>query len=221
MAKVYKRKVHKKRVPKMNTLSAVKHVAKKAFLGVTALRGIINSEKKAFDVINSGTSIDYNGTVVNLSAIAQGDNYNDRTGNSILAKSLQFRYTFTADATVSTTSVRVIIFQDTMSLGTVPAPGDVLTTVGASHTICSCYSRIFSLQHRFKILYDKVQGLSNTSAQLFNASEYLPLNDHIKYTGTAGTDEARNQLYVLFLSQRVTSNLPIVQYHSRLLYYDN
>lgn len=230
---VYKRKTArpykagKKPVKKRSTFSRVVggaktafRLARKAYSGYKYLRGMINCEKHFIDTLQAGALISWSGTVTALSASAQGDNINNRVGDSILAKYLTFRYSCTMDSALSTTAVRWIIFQDTMSLGTIPSASDVLTTTGAANAVVSLLNIQNALQGRFRILFDKTVALSNTGNKQFISDEVIPINDHIKYTSTAGTDEGRNMLYLLTICD-VNASDPTVAWSARLAYYDN
>lgn len=201
---------------------SVKDMALKAWKGVKMMRGIINSEKKHHLTNSSGQNIDYNGTVVQLSDISQGDTISTRSGNSILAKSLYYNYNIGAVAAGTNIFCRVMVIQDTMNLGSAPAPGDVLTTVGAIHAPSSTLQITYAAQRRFKVLYDHMHRFSNGGSISGGDMGVIKLgNTHIKYTSTTGTDEGRNQLYVLFISNLVTTNLPNINFHFSLTYYDN
>lgn len=210
----------KKKTKKVTSWTAVKHLATKAMKGVNFVKGIVNAEKKYNDVTQTG-AVDYNGSVVALSAVSQGDTSSTRNGNSILAKGLQVRYQVFPDMTAANqTRLRMLIFQDTMSLGTIPSPGDVLENVGASTAPQSPYKYINATQYRFKILYDKTHNISNVSNG-HTVDEKFIVNDHIKFTGTTGTDEGRNMLYSLVISDRVTTLTPYLNMTTRLSFYDN
>ncbi len=195
-------------------------VAKHAMYGIKALREIVNSEKNMLDSNQPGVTVDYNGAVASVSALSQGDGIGARHGNSVLAKSLHLRLSIEGAATPHT-QFRMMMFMDTMGLGTIPSPGDVLASIGSSYSTTTNLTIINAYQFRFKILLDKVITLSENGKNIANRNFYVKLNNHIKWTGTAGTDEGRNQLYVLYISNRVTTLLPTLQYNCRLQYYDN
>lgn len=213
--KPYRRRVRK--TP--SAWSSAKNLATKAWQGYKYLRGMINCEKHFLDT-NVAGSVSQSGSISALSALSQGDNINARIGDSILAKYLNIRYTWVMDSTIPTTLCRLMVFQDTMSLGTIPAASDVLEVTGTPPGVVSLLKISNALQGRFKILYDKSVALSAQGPACFITDEIIPINDHIKYTSTAGTDEGRNMLYALFICN-VSSNLPSLTLTTRLAYYDN
>lgn len=205
------------------TISRVKStyaLAKQAYSGFKYLRGMINCEKKFFDATSSA-SINNSGDVSVLSSISQGDDTNQRNGDSILAKYVDLRFSWIMNAADPVELVRTIVFQDTMSLGTIPSVGDVLSLAGTSADVLSMLNLIGARQHRFKILHDESYTLCSTGSQAVQKSVVIPLNDHIKFTGTVGGDEGRNMLYILNISSSTGANRPTVTYRSRLAYYDN
>lgn len=205
------------------TISRVKStyaLAKQAYSGFKYLRGMINCEKKFYD-ISGNLSINNTGDVSTLSGISQGDDTNQRNGDSILAKYLDLRFSWVMNAADPVEMVRTIVFQDTMSLGTVPAVGDVLTLVGTSTDVLALLNLVGARQHRFKILHDESYTLCSTGTQAVQKNLVVPLNDHIKFTGTVGSDEGKNIVYILNISSSTGANKPTVTWKSRLAYYDN
>jgi len=117
--------------------------------------------------INNGQALtvaDWDGEVVLLSGVAQGDTALTRSGRKINLSSLSMRYQWDivppTDGSSAVTTVvrpkfvRVIVFQDKLGDGTVPTPDNVLQTIGVSN---------ISVQHleytqidRWRILHDKV-----------------------------------------------------------------
>lgn len=219
-------KAGKKPMKKRSTFSRVVggaktafRLARKAYSGYRYLRGMINCEKHFLDT-NVAALQSWTGSVTALSATAQGDNITNRIGDSILAKYLTLRYSWIMDTALSSTICRLIIFQDTMSLGTIPAASDVLTTTGSAPAVLSLLNIQNALQGRFKILYDKTVALSLGGPVAFATDEVIPINDHIKYTSTTGTDEGRNMLYALAICN-VNASDPTLTMNARLAYYDN
>lgn len=207
--------------PKVDTWDAVKHLAVKAWDGVKFLKEILNAELKKTDFTLLAQPVSYNGYVQHLSNIAQGTSRTSRNGISIYAKSIFMRGTVQADDTPNTNHVRLMVVMDTMNTGTTPTGADVLDGVGAINTPFSPLKQTSS--GRFKVLWSKIFALSKVSnySQVFKA--YIPLNKHIKYTGTLGTDEQKNQIYLMAFSgvAPASGNEPTVTTYERISFYDN
>lgn len=211
------RKPARRRTP--SAWSSAKNLAVKALKGFRYLKGMINCEKHFSDT-NVAALQSWSGTVTPLSALSQGDNIGNRIGDSILAKYLNLRYSWIMDTVLSSTICRLIIFQDTMSLGTIPSASDVLAVTGSAPAVLSLLNLQYAVQGRFKVLYDKTVSLNNYGGVAYATDEIIPINDHIKYTSTAGTDEGRNMLYALSICN-VNANDPTLTMTARLAYYDN
>lgn len=188
---------------------------------VTYLAGMVNSEKMYFDTTASA-NYDFSGAVVPITNIAAGDDEGNRTGNSILGKSIYFQLTaskLTAN-TNPTNNVRIIIVQDKLNTGTAPTWGDLIATgnLGTGYAVLSP----LNIDHtvRYKILMDKRMTLSTNGTQGTISRKYIKMHTHINYTGTAATDYYKNNIYVFIISDQSTS-APLVNFIARFAYHDN
>lgn len=194
-----------------NIGSAARYAAR----GVNFLKGIINSELKRFSLTNS-VNVDTTGAIVHMTAIAQGDDVDGRDGNSILAKYTTHHLQMSMNPSATGTIIRIMLFIDTESTaGTPPTLAQLLQT--ASSTISPINS---DYTQRFTVLFDDVYDLSINGDRVINHKHYNPLNFHIKYTGTAGANYDKNQLFLFYVSNEAT-NTPILNYYSRTAFYDN
>lgn len=192
----------------------VADMAYNAWKSARFLRGIINSEKKQIDVIvptNQSTTA----TVKHLSAVAQGDTINQRNGRSILAKSIELRLRVALNASAASTVLRYVIFQDLNNTGTSPTAAQIgITTVDALRLLDGVAEK------RFKILLDKRLYVGNGTAEQNNYNFFKKLDHHIRYSGTAATDEGQNTLWSLTVSNEST-NVPALAGSTRIRFYDN
>lgn len=196
------------------------------------LATLVNVEDKIFDVDGSaGTIVTNTATVVNLSNIAQGTDYFNRTGNSILGQKMEFRaYAFGNPAT-ALHIMRVLLVVDHENHGVDPVIGDVLTA-GTSPMVQPINP---TAGNRFSILYDELVTLSNvpglatsgTSTTYVGDTAVLPTlnrkwNSHIKYDAPAGADasNSENALFLMAISTDGT-NGPNFRYAFRLHFTDN
>ena len=83
---------------------------------------------------------------------------------------------------------------------------------------------MYALNHdnfgRFTILYDKVIPVDQAGAKLKEVKAYVPLNNHVRYSGTTAETEALGSVHMLYLSDDNT-NKPNFQFHARLEFIDN
>lgn len=134
------------------------------------VRSIIakDSEKKFLLQDTTPTVASWDGQVVLLSGVAQGDTTLTREGRQLTLRSMSMKYQWDilnpsdALAAVPTVArpkfVRCIIFRDKLGDGTVPTAGNVLQTPG---TASACLQHLEYTQiDRWAILHDKVYTIS-------------------------------------------------------------
>jgi len=194
---------------------SVGDIASSAWKGVKYLKTLVNSEKHKNDVGPASINVDTTGTVVHLTAIAQGDGSNQRTGNSILLSGCSVKLQIALHASATVSALRVILFQDKQQVadGT-PAISDVLNSVSTmAHLNANNIGR-------FNILMDKMVMLGVGSNTTKVIQEYFKIQKHVRYNGTATTDIQKNGLYIMFLSTEPT-NVVLVSYGIRVSWHDN
>lgn len=218
-ARRYKKRYNRRRrYPRYNTWGAAKYLAKKAYAGVRYLKGLVNTEKHYFDT-GATSTIDATTAIVLLTGMGQGDDVNNRNGNSILAKSLYFQGYVRRDPdnTVAINGVRIIIFMDLQNQGSAPTTTDVLSAgtvvapLNVDHT------------SRYRILMDKRAVLvKDQPSDSFMFKRFFKMSDHLKYTGAQTTDVYTNAIYLLLVGDiGAASDPPVIQWTSRLGYHDN
>ncbi len=203
------------------TVSDVTSMARKAWQASKYIMSLINVETKVFDVTGSGT-VGTSAILYNLSNIAQGNDYNNREGNSILSQGLELRYSLESSFTAANTAfVRVLLVADMDQHGSDPALGDLLETTSAGLSVCSPY--LHYANKRFSILYDHTSALCTSAAscsQFYNVP--LRYNKHVKYSGTTGADPSNweGALYLFLIGTQGTYPCAYNFYH-RLFFTDN
>lgn len=185
---------------------------------VMQLKRLINVEIKNHD-LNSSTTVPTTGTVIGLSAVAQGDGSTTRDGDSIklLKNSLKFALTSNA-STAYTTLVRVIIFRGKQE----NAVGYSLTDILETADILSPKS--YTDRFRTKVLSDRTYTVRENEASAVYTTQ-RQYNSNIKLYGhtqfVAGSTSIENGgLYMLLLSNQPT-NTPTFAYYNRLTFTDN
>jgi hypothetical protein len=151
-------------------------------------------EKKAI-VGDFGSNSTTGGVVELLSNMAQNDTVFGRTGNTVKVHSLNM--TFSSKLTTGAETLRYIVFQDTMNMGTVPGVSDLLVTT----TYASQYEYIQAQQKRFHVLLDFNHNMTAAGFG-FRTSKFRlsPLKDlHYLSAGGAQADVSKNSLYVLII----------------------
>lgn len=193
---------------------SVSDIASMAYKGVNYLKGLVNSEVYKFDT-DTSSSPSTAGTITHLSAIAQGDAENSRSGNSIYLRSVLVNGVMQIHASATSTTYRIMIVSDSQQVGdTSPAISDILNSVG----VTSALNR--GTVGRFSVLYDKMFNINTAATPTRCHKIFLPMLRHVRFNGAATTDIQRNGIYLVLISNEAT-NTPSFAYFSRCSYHDN
>lgn len=196
--------------------------ARKALSLAKYMYGLINVEKKKFDV-SSNAGPTTAGAMIPLSHVAQGDTDQDRNGLSVLAKYLYARGTVIFDKDVPYSRCRIMLIQDKQQQSdTTPSVNDVLDPTFASLIDAPLNNLTVG---RFTVLRDFVitsnnvgstEAIARTRTWGFN----VKMTQHLRWNGPLGTDVQKNHLYLLLVSDQLVE-FPTVTYNTRLTYVDN
>lgn len=207
----------KKRQQWYNRKYSTLDIAKKAWYATKYLKGLINSEKMYVDRTMSLAS---QSEIYNLQLLSQGDGAGNRTGNSILVRSIYLRGYMQINPSVSVvTRVSLCLVQDTQQIAdTVPTILDIFTSISPEATIK--VGNTTNSAGRFKILWRKNYSLIQGQVPNINLDKFFKLYSHVKFNGTGVNDIQKNGYYLVVMSSEVT-NFPTVSITSRMGYYDN
>jgi len=174
------------------------------------------AEHKVLSTTNTANTVSTAGTVINLSNnIVQGDNFDNRSGDTIRMISTKFMLEFQGVATDSMN--RYILFRDMQNLGTTPAVTDVLN----SASFISGYDGLNVYQQkRFIIMKDWV-STNNIAGQTLTADVYKTNRPYkIYYNGAASVASANGKgaLFVLVIGSGSTATFNL---SSELVYTDS
>lgn len=212
--KRYRRRYRRRKIYKKPMRYKVADMAYNAYRGVSYLKGLVNSEMYHHPVTGTATP-DTSGTVVHITNIAQGDDDNNRTGLSVLVKSVFIRMSATINASATTTFIRIILFRDTQQVGdSTPAVTSILES--ASYLAPLNTNSV----GRYSVLKDVLFCLDGVRQDTKIMKWYKKMSSHVRYNGTASTDIQKNGMYLLFISSEAT-NTPSLPYNIRLAYHDN
>lgn len=178
-----------------------------------------------------------------LSQITQGtDEFAERVGNEIYTTSLTGHLTFKLGAESEEAIVRCLILRDTdsnrntdLSLVTeltTPTWGQLMTSENASFPYASDYGiwNVFIDRDRFDVLYDQLftisaktveqgEGVDARSGLYKNLSIEIPLKDKVLYDESIAWP-VKNDIYIMFLTDRYTTEIPDVSGIIRINYKD-
>lgn len=191
-------------------------LATKAYSGLMYLKGLVNSEKHMRDVDWTTNLTTTPMTSVNITAIPQGDGFNERTGNGLLCKYHVIRLTLNRNpsAVHAIDTVRIVVVRDTQQIGdTIPSYTDVYQ--GSSYQAHLSQT----VRGRFDILSDKTYNIY-ADKPVVVTKYYIRNNKHVRFNGTLGTDIEKGGVYVMAVGS-VAANGPQALFNVRTAWYDN
>lgn len=191
----------------------VSNLAGKRQRSRTRVRRVSNSallqEVKYSDVYVSNSSVTQTASIYSLNITAQGDNYNQRNGNQILMKYLQYNWTCQQYAgTARGYQYTVYIVLDRQPNASAPVASDILDT-----TILPVFvamKALFKNQERFKILktHKLVVGQPGNDDGVVNDfidfTKMEPRDRVVRYQSGTGLDPQTNGLYALLVTENNT-----------------
>ncbi len=168
------------------------------------------SRRREVYSIGVGITVDPNstGAVVNCTAIAAGDDNDERTGRQIILKELSVAGTVTLHASATNTYMRMMVVRDKIGNTTPPLITDMFANIAQFHNNKQDKGTP-QVANRFQVLYDQwiVMDAGHGLTQGFKFTRKL--NSRCFYTGTTSTSEGTGNLY-LFISSNETTNDPVV-----------
>ena len=192
-------------------------MAAKALRATRYIKGLVNSERMYYDrAITLGSIKSQNYTLTNLS---QGDQVGQRTGNSILLRSIYFRGYIQINPSVTlNTRISIALVKDTMQVAdTTPEVTDIFTSNEPEGQLR--VGQTNNMAGRFKILWRKNYNL-HADVPTITLDKFWKVYDHVRFNGPNAQDIQRNGYYVCILSSEST-NFPTVVINSRIGYHDN
>lgn len=194
------------------------NTASKALAVAYAVKKLINVEYRSITT-DFTTDPSTAGAVVNLTAIAQGDDIANRQGNKIRAKHISVSGQVSLNGSATITQLRMMIVRDNNGSTTQPAITDLFTDVG---TFRQNHNKLGDAQSnsRFSILFDKHILLDDQDRRQVAIKWSSSLDHHIFYSGTAATDEGKGNLY-LFVASSEATNDPVLSVDAMVKFIDN
>lgn len=139
------------------------------------------------------------GAVIYKSSFAQGDAYDQRTGDKIKLYNIEWTAAFTDTAS---NLCRFVLVSDTSYSGTTPTVTEVLS----SASVFAHMNPIYEIQHRFRVLLDVVLETSAAGEQYPIKRGVLSVKTPVYYNGTdaASTSGGKNALFAVVISAAST-----------------
>lgn len=195
----------------------VSAMAQSAYRMAKQMQGIINSEKHFHDTENVLTA--GNG-IFRLINLQHGNDHGERTGNSILLKSIYLRGQVEINPLVlNNTRFQIVIIRDNQQQAdTTPALSHIFEDSNDPESMLN-----ITHMGRFTIVWSsRTRYLTPASGgkPIFILNKYIKLNKHVRFNGPNVTDVQKGCYYMCILTSEST-NYPSVNIRSRISYYDN
>lgn len=185
---------------------------------VAGIASLVNSEQHYFDTTINTSNITNTGSLqAQLTAVAQGDSQNNRSGNWILCKDFQMRLNVQVP-TAQTSPVQVgwaLVMDKKPSIALTTPWTDVFAAADANALINRLESERFVIIKRGTLSFTP-GGNSMKQIKVYADLKMI----HMKYDGTSGTNRDSNSIFLIMISN-VASNQPTVNGFSRLNFHDN
>lgn len=187
-----------------------------------------NPEIKTFDTAITADQVALAGEVFCLSLIAQGDDYNGRTGRSVNLKSFQLRLVIQPDTDQAVTCLmRIIVFIDTNPTTGAENPviGDIISSAYALRNAEPGFIT------RYRVIYDDTKwvggaGANNTGGdpnfQVFEC--YRKLTQKMSFISSGGTTATmgKNSIWMVIMpTGAADAQTPVINGTTRLRYTDS
>ncbi len=216
---VYKKSYKKsyKRKP-MSRSGRYLDTASKALTVAYAVKKLINVEYKSLTT-DFTTDPSSAGAVVNMLAIAQGDDFSNRNGRKIRLKSIRVMGHVTLNASATASTLRMVLVRDNNGSTTQPAITDLFSDVG---TFAANLNKLGDPQSnsRFSILMDRFMLLDSVNSSQRTIEWYRQEDFHVFFSGTGATDEGKGAVY-LFIASNEAANDPVVSVDCQVKWIDN
>jgi len=169
------------------------------------------AELKYHDTAATGQGMTNTGVIIPLTAVASGDQDDQRSGNKINVKSLQFKAQIAKQGV--DVSCRVVLFKFYRPVpGSNPASTDIFVTSGTLHTLAKAGTA------SFQILYDRTFNQLITQSPTRVISFYRKMNTDIHYSSDTSNNWTKNPLFLYVISDNVTPS--VIDYQARIRFTD-
>lgn len=181
-------------------------------------------EKKYHDAHKTSTNVSLTGALqLDMTAIPQGDDHNDRNGDSIKLQRLHINYRMYGNTANNSSSIRLIVIRMLeQQAGTLPSVSNVLDTTAPTWLANYNDDNHNPNFKTFKVLHDKsyIFGIAGYNGWSKTGVLDIPLyGAKAEYYSTASGAIRNGGLYVMAISDQAVS-YPTIELASRLTYTD-
>lgn len=207
-----RRRRRRKRSYGRKFLNTAEHALKVA----NQVKKLLNVEYKNLDRAETTTTPDSSGEIISLNHVGQGDTPILRNGNSVLNKSITFKYYMTPHASATDTFVRMVLIYDKY-------PNSTLATIAEIFSEARITGHLkLTAGQRFHVFKEFLVSVNSSSSENTIGKFYKEIDWHTKYDDTDATQNGimSGQILLFMISNQAT-NTPSVHYSSRIRFLDN
>lgn len=194
---------------KTKTTKSVKKIARQE-----ATKVVMKLSETKYHDRQFALGADFNGAVIDLSSIGQGDTDVTRDGDKILPVTLEVGFNVVGETYSGI--VRLIIFR--WIKDSIPVPGDIMDSLGGSYATISPYQH--DLRKNFQVLKDKTYTVSNNGGTELRSDQYILKMAKKTIEYYQGGVTAKNKIYALMVGDRALATSPGMFLMTRLNYKD-
>lgn len=230
----YKRKyrgTYPRRPPPTSRWSTYLGAGKQLAKDVMYLKTLINSEPH-YHIVPTTNNYNYNGNVVSLCNIPQGDTGFNRTGNRVLPRYLNVKWQVESGS--DNNIARVMLFRywgESPTLAPSVAVNEILQNVGTqlaplSHLNTDITGQKGDRNRRIEVLRNEIVSLDRVERRAYVCEWDVQMNgmgtepkEHIEFRSTTTEEPLSGGVYILFIGKSATNDAFTVV--SKLTFYDN
>jgi len=171
------------------------------------------------------------GTVVCINQIAEGDDYNGRTGRRIATHDIDIMYTYSSSGSAVTSGYQVALVYDGDANGTAATYSQIFEAVGASPAGMG-FKNTVNWNKRFRVYWMDCGPKQALAPATNNGAFYLekqrhyikPKNDeekNVRYGNTTAVTPNKGAWYLVFGDETNTATLSSIRYLVKYRYTDN
>lgn len=177
-----------------------------------------DTEVKYADFNDSGTGVDFSGTFIRVTNIAQGDSDTTRDGDKLTPVYLNVKWKVGVGD--STNIMRVIIFQWKQNILSIsPTQAYLLAQTGSALSPISPYN--WDTRSNFRVLKDFKVTVDSVNKPQVVGRTFLKLNKLEKVAFDAGGTNGNNQIYIYVVSDSGAASHPTWAMTARLAFTDS
>lgn len=216
--KNYRKKRRRRRGPPRSRYQNYAGAAKQLYRDVRKLKDLVNVETKMVETVSTIGTIDWNGGILTMNALLQGDTESTRDGSSVKIQNLQCSGAIQFLQGITGAYRLVVVWDESASI---TSTNNFFQTIGTAQ---SPYGyKNWDNRFKSKILYDKLiinRPIDASHSTLHHVQFDVPVNKHTQYSDASGTISSGALRVIMITDQSLTNNI-FNRLTFRLKYTDN